>query len=187
MGDFLMSATVSTSLAPDVDLTIELEHNHLYNADLAPVPRERRKWKIGSFAALWISMSACIPTYMLASSLIGGGMNWSQAIFTIFLGNLIVVVPMILNAHAGTRYGIPFPVYCRAAFGPLGANVPALLRALVACGWFGIQAWIGGEAINAMLVALAPSWGAFAYGPAICFAAFWLLNVLVILRGIETI
>src|SRR6267143_618397 len=95
-------SSASASLAPDVDLTIELEHNHLYNADLAPVPGDRRKWRVGSFAALWISMSACIPTYMLASSLIGGGMNWSQAIFTIFLGNLIVVIPMILNAHAGT-------------------------------------------------------------------------------------
>jgi NCS1 family nucleobase:cation symporter-1 len=90
-------------------------------------------------------MAACIPTYMLASSLIGGGMNWSQAILTIFLANVIVLIPMVLNAHAGTRYGIPFPVYCRAAFGTSGANVPALLRALVACGWFGIQAWIGGQ------------------------------------------
>src|ERR1700704_1368791 len=96
--------------APDVEVSIEIEHSTLYNKDLAPVPKERRTWRVGSFAALWISMSACIPTYMLASSLIGGGMNWSQAILTIFLGNLIVVVPMILNAHAGTRYGIPFPV-----------------------------------------------------------------------------
>jgi len=123
----------------------------LFNEDLAPTPPERRTWRWWNFAALWISMSACIPTYMLASSLIGGGMNWSQAIFTIFLGNLIVLVPMLLNAHAGTRYGIPFPVYCRAAFGVKGANVPALLRALVACGWFGIQTWIGGEAIHKIL------------------------------------
>ena len=128
-----------------------LEGSSLYNEDLAPVPPERRTWKMWNFAALWISMAACIPTYMLASSLIGNGMNWSQAIFTIFLGNVIVLIPMVLNAHAGTRYGIPFPVYCRAAFGTLGANVPALLRALVACGWFGIQAWIGGNAIYQIL------------------------------------
>jgi hypothetical protein len=102
----------------------QLQGSKLFNADLAPVPPERRKWRYGSFAALWISMSACIPTYMLASSLIGGGMNWWQAILTIFLGNLIVLIPMVLNAHAGTRYGIPFPVYCRAAFGTQGANVP---------------------------------------------------------------
>ena len=88
----------------------------LFNHDLAPVPPERRSWRYWNFAALWISMSACIPTYMLASSLIGGGMNWWEAILTIFLGNVIVLIPMILNAHAGTRYGIPFPVYCRAAF-----------------------------------------------------------------------
>src|ERR1043166_9110362 len=102
-----MSMTSISSDAPDVEVSIEIEHSTLYNKDLAPVPKARRTWRVGSFAALWISMSACIPTYMLASSLIGGGMNWSQAILTIFLGNLIVVVPMILNAHAGTKYGIP--------------------------------------------------------------------------------
>src|ERR1700722_12521327 len=141
-----MSA-VSPSIAPDVDVDLDLAHSHLYNADLAPVPGDRRKWRVGSFAALWVSISACIPTYMLASSLIGGGMNWSQAILTMFLGNIIVVIPMILNAHAGTRYGIPFPVFCRASFGTRGANIPALMRAFVACGWFGIQTWIGGNAI----------------------------------------
>src|SRR5438874_8427386 len=149
--------TNSESLAPDVEVSIEIEQSTLYNKDLAPVPRSRRIWRVGSFAALWISMSACIPTYMLASSLIGGGMNWSQAILTIFLGNLIVVVPMILNAHAGTRYGIPFPVFCRASFGTRGANVPALMRAFVACGWFGIQTWIGGNAIYKILGVFIPS------------------------------
>src|SRR5258708_9763450 len=104
-------------------------------------------------------MSACIPTYMLASGLIGSGMNWSQAVLTVFLGNVIVVIPMILNAHAGTKYGIPFPVYCRASFGTTGANVPALLRALVACGWFGIQTWIGGAALFQIGVAFWPGLG----------------------------
>jgi NCS1 family nucleobase:cation symporter-1 len=124
---------------------------------------------------------------MLASGMIAGGMNWKQALFTVFLGNVLVLIPMLLNAHAGARYGIPFPVFARASFGVLGANVPAILRALVACGWFGIQTWIGGEAINAMIVALVPAWAHFAYGAALCFGFFWLLNVLVILRGIETI
>jgi hypothetical protein len=112
--------------APDVEA--DIAQSHLCNADLAPVPATQRKWGLLSFAALWISMSACITTYMLASSLIGGGMNWWEAVLTIFLGNLIVLVPMVLNAHAGTRYGIPFPVYCRASFGTAGANVPAILR-----------------------------------------------------------
>ena len=132
-------------------------------------------------------MSVNIPTYMLASGMIAGGMNWKQALFTVFLGNVLVLIPMLLNAHAGARYGIPFPVFARASFGVLGANIPAILRALVACGWFGIQTWIGGQAINAMLIALAPSWAHFAYGSALCFTIFWLLNVFVILRGIETI
>jgi len=164
-----------------------IQNSSLYNNDLAPVPSERRVWRTYNYAALWISMSVNIPTYMLASGMIAGGMNWRQALFTVFLGNVLVLIPMLLNAHAGAQYGIPFPVFARASFGVLGANVPAILRALVACGWFGIQTWIGGEAINAMIVALAPSWANFHAGPGMCFVFFWLLNVLVILRGIETI
>src|SRR5438128_990701 len=173
----------------------ELSDSRLFNADLAPVPPARRKWRVASFAALWISMSACIPTYMLASSLIDGGMNWRQAILTIFLANVIVLIPMILNAHAGTRYGIPFPVYCRAAFGTLGANIPALLRALVACGWFGIQTWIGGSAIYKILAVVAPSLSHARplpvidiNGPqAVCFLLFWGINMAVVYKGIDCI
>src|SRR5208282_4507605 len=164
--------------APDVQW--DLEQSHLCNPDLAPVPAARRNWRLVNFAALWVSMSACVPTYLLASSLIGGGMNWRQAILTIFLGNAIVLVPILLNAHAGARYGIPFPVLCRASFGTRGANIPALLRALVACGWFGIQSWIGGEAIHKILSVFFPSLGGAAgnaFGITlpqfICFLFFW--------------
>jgi NCS1 family nucleobase:cation symporter-1 len=124
---------------------------------------------------------------MLASGLIAGGMNWWQAIGTILLGNLIVLIPMLLNADAGARYGIPFPVFVRASFGVRGANVPAVLRALVACGWFGIQTWIGGQAINSMLQILSPAWAHFSLGKWICFFAFWALNMFVVYRGIHTI
>src|SRR5271163_26383 len=130
----------------------------LYNEDLAPVSPERRTWGTYNYAALWISMSVNIPTYLLASGMIAGGMSWKQALFTVFLGNVLVLIPMLLNAHAGARYGIPFPVFARASFGVLGANVPAILRALVACGWFGIQTWIGGEAINTLLAAMIHGW-----------------------------
>jgi len=132
-------------------------------------------------------MSVCIPTYMLASGLIDGGMSWRQAIFTIFLGNLIVLFPMILNAHAGTKYGVPFPVLARASFGPIGSNVPALMRAVVACGWFGIQTWIGGAAIHAMLSIAFPAWKEFAAGPAVAFLWFWLLNIYICVKGPESI
>jgi NCS1 family nucleobase:cation symporter-1 len=159
----------------------------LYNEDLAPIPAARRSWGTYNYAALWIAMSVNIPTYMLASGMIAAGMNWRQAIFTVFLGNVLVLGPMLLNAHAGARYGIPFPVFARASFGVLGANVPAILRALVACGWFGINTWIGGEAINAMVVALAPGWKDFSSGVWICFVGFWLLHVIVIVMGIRTI
>jgi nucleobase:cation symporter-1, NCS1 family len=165
------------------------------NADLAPTSLKDRRWGTKDIAALWVSMSACIPTYMIASSLIAEGMNWWQAVVTIFLGNTIVLVPMILNAHAGTKYGIPFPIYCRASFGILGANVPALLRALVACGWFGIQSWIGGAAIFQVLAIYFPAWkqlapiAALGINPAqlASFLAFWAVNMVVVYLGIDSI
>ena len=164
-----------------------IRSSSLYNEDLAPIPSSHRSWGTYNYAALWIAMSVNIPTYMLASGMIAGGMSWKQAIFTVFLGNVLVLAPMLLNAHAGAKYGIPFPVFARASFGVLGANVPAVLRALVACGWFGINTWIGGEAINAMVVVLLPSWRNYAAGVWICFGVFWLLHVVVIVLGIRTI
>lgn len=169
----------------------------LINDDLAPIPQNKRTWGTWNYAALWISMSLCIPTYMLASSLIEGGMNWWQAILTIFIGNTVVLIPMILNGHAGAKYGIPFPVFARASFGVRGANIPAILRAIVACGWFGIQTWIGGYALYQMLRLWIPaletlpqifpdSFG-LQTGPAITFILFWLLNMFVVYLGVESI
>lgn len=176
---------------------INIRNSSLYSEDLAPVPLHKRTWNTWNYAALWISMSLCIPTYMLASSLIGGGMNWWQAIITIFLGNTIVLIPMILNGHAGAKYGIPFPVFARASFGVRGANIPAMLRAIVACGWFGIQTWIGGFAIYQMMKLWIPSLATLPQifpasfglqtGPAICFFLFWLLNMYVVYLGVESI
>jgi NCS1 family nucleobase:cation symporter-1 len=159
----------------------------LYNPDLAPIPQDKRSWGTYNYASLWVAMSVCIPTYMLASGLIAGGMNWFQAVFTILLGNLIVLIPMLLNAHAGTSYGIPFPVFIRASFGVRGANIPAVLRALVACGWFGIQAWIGGQAMYSLLQIGWPGAAKIPGSLWICFLFFWGINMLVIWRGIETI
>jgi NCS1 family nucleobase:cation symporter-1 len=178
-----------------VELKQDVTSSHYVGPDLAPVPAAGRKWGTRDLAVLWISMSACIPTYMLAASLINLGMDWKQAVATIFLGNCIVLVPMVLNAHAGTKYGIPFPVYCRAAFGIRGANVPALMRALVACGWFGIQAWIGGMALHTLLGEWFTEWRSrsplallgITTSQLGCFLAFWLLNMLVVWRGIESI
>lgn len=163
-----------------------MEDRSLLNEDLAPIPLARRTWGLYNYASLWVAMSVCIPTYMLASGLIAGGMNWWQAVGTILLGNLIVLAPMLLNAHAGAKYGIPFPVFVRASYGVRGANLPAVLRALVACGWFGIQTWIGGQAIHSMLEIVWPA----AAQPGVvwvCFGAFWFLNMIVVWKGIETI
>ncbi len=170
----------------------EIARSPLFNHDLAPVKVAGRTWNTWDYAALWVSMAHCIPTYMMASSLIKNGMSWWQALITILLGNLIVLAPILLNSHPGTKYGIPFPVFARAAYGTVGANLPALMRALVACGWFGIQAWIGGLALQAFFASLWTGWptalGRF-HGYAttqwISFLLFWGLNILVIYRGMD--
>ncbi len=169
----------------------------LINPDLAPVPPERRTWTWWHIASLWIGMAICIPTYTLASGLVDQGWTWQAAVGAVILGNLVVLVPIALNSHAGTRYGIPFPVLARASFGVLGANVPALLRGLVACGWFGIQTWIGGWAIYklievmwpgiATLPQLLPAFVGLHTGEFLCFMLFWAMNVWIVLRGMDSI
>src|ERR1700752_1067745 len=146
-----------------------IELSPLYNADLAPTTPAQRHWGTNNYAALWVSMSVNILTYMLAASLIQKGMDWKQAVFTVFLGNTIVLAPMLLNSHPGARYGVPFPVLARASFGVLGANVAAVLRALVACGWFWVWDWGGGEATSSLLTILFPGWARVPHNTAICF------------------
>ncbi len=165
----------------------DLSTSPLWNRDLAPTTPEQRTWSTYNIAALWIGMSVVITTYTLASGLMQQGMTWWQALTTILLGNVIVLAPMILNAHAGTKYGVSFPVLCRASFGVRGANVPAILRAIVACGWFGIQTWIGGLALDTLLRAAWPGWADVDGGVWIAFGAFWAMQVGIILRGLEGI
>lgn len=174
----------------------ELTASPLYNHDLAPVAVKSRTWNTWDYAALWISMAHCIPTYMLASGMIAQGMAWWQALLTILVGNLIVLAPILLNSHPGTKYGIPFPVFARAAYGTYGANLPALMRALIACGWFGINTWVGGEALQVFLESLWRGWhdllGTASYPSKgypntqwISFLLFWALNIVIIFRGME--
>ena len=169
----------------------------LINPDLAPVSPERRTWNWWHIASLWIGMAICIPTYTLASGLVDQGWTWQAAVGAVVLGNVVVLLPIALNSHAGTRYGIPFPVLARSSFGVLGANVPALLRGLVACGWFGIQTWIGGWAIYklievmwpgiAHLPQLLPAFVGLNTGEFLCFMLFWAMNVWIVLRGMDSI
>src|ERR1044071_6728411 len=170
-----------------------ISHSPLFNFDLAPVPISGRRWTTYNYAALWISMAHCIPTYMLSSGLISSGMNWWQALITILLGNTIVLIPILLNSHPGTKYGIPFPVFARAAYGTAGSNLPALMRAIVACGWFGIQAWIGGPALVRLFKAVVPGWhtllgqgfGGHTTTEWLSFLVFWGMNIYIIYRGMD--
>src|SRR6185295_1578391 len=182
-----------------VELQTDVSHSPLWNRDLAPTTIKERTWSTWNIAALWIGMSVVITTYTLAGGFIEAGMNWWQAMIAILLGNTIVLIPMILNAHAGTKYGVSFPVLSRAAFGTKGANVPAMLRAVVACGWFGIQTWIGGASLRVVVEKLfwpgIADLGFFAEtgvlhvhkGDMICFGAFWLVNMLIVFLGIDSI
>ena len=170
-----------------------IRQSPLYNDDLAPVPISARTWTTYNYAALWIAMAHCIPTYMMSSGLISAGMNWWQALLTLLLGNLFVLIPILLNSHPGTKYGIPFPVFARASYGTIGSNLPALMRAIVACGWFGIQAWIGGEALHIFFASVIPTWPTLLGGPVgghpptewLSFLLFWGLNILIIYRGMD--
>lgn len=172
--------------APDADL---------WNEDLAPTQNAQKTWDWKSFAALWIAMVVCVPTYLLAGGLVSEGMAWWQAVLTVFLGNLIVLVPMVLIGHAGAQYGVPFPVLLRSAFGTKGARIPAVARGLVACGWFGIQTWVGGSAIHVILNRLtggvlegAPLPGiGINLSEVFCFLAFWAIHLFFIRKGTESI
>jgi len=194
----------SNSLTTDIavtqrdfeELREDVSGSPLWNRDLAPTTLAERTWSTWNIAALWIGMSVVITTYTLAGAFIEAGMNWWQAMLTILLGNAIVLIPMILNAHAGTKYGVSFPVLCRASFGVRGANVPAILRAIVACGWFGIQTWIGGTALDALFGAMWGGWNNLFGGAAILevalhtwlgFFLFWFIQVFIILKGVEGI
>jgi NCS1 family nucleobase:cation symporter-1 len=185
-------------LAPGV----VLDDAALYNEDLAPTTLAKRTWTTYTFAALWISMAHCIPTYMLAAGLISAGMSWRQALVTILIGNVIVLGPILANSHPGTKYGIPFPVFARASYGVFGANVPAMMRAIVACGWFGINAWIGGQALQTFFRSLWPGWqtllgaadphGSWLFGGHagtewVSFLLFWALNILIVYKGMELV
>lgn len=189
-----MSDTGPGGLAAKLEL--ERPDAELVNDDIRPTPAKDRHWSVLSMASLWVGMVVCVPTYMLAGGLIDQGMSWSQAVITVMLGNLVVLAPMVLNGHPGTKYGVPFPVLARASFGIHGAHVPSLMRALVACGWFGIQTWVGGAAIFQLLdVMFAADLTAYADLPVLgingveltCFLAFWALQVVIIHRGVESI
>lgn len=193
------NATPSVAVLEHADGRVDLQDERviqsspLYNHDLAPIPVRRRNWSTYNYSALWVSMSANIPTYMLASGLMASGMNWWQALLTILLGNTIVLLPIILNSHPGTKYGIPFPIFARAAYGTYGSNLPALMRAIVACGWFGIQAWIGGAALDTFFAAIIPHWHNLLGGTIwdhtptewLSFLLFWSLNILIVYKGMD--
>lgn len=183
----MAAQTEAAQSADFVELDEDLSRSPLWNHDLKPTTVSERTWSTYNIAALWIGMSVVITTYTLAGGFIAQGMNWWQAMVTILLGNTIVLIPMVLNAHAGTKYGVSFPVLCRASFGTKGANIAAMARALVACGWFGIQTWIGGEALDGLMKMAWSGWANVPGHVFIMFFLFWAIQVFIIVRGIEGI
>ena len=172
-----------------VELSAEIKASPLYGEDLAPVPKDKRTWSMWNLSFIWVGMAVCIPTYMLASLMIKSGMSWYAALLIIGLANLVITIPMALNGHGGVKYGLPFPVLGRAAFGTNGVHIPAVVRAIIACGWFGIQTWIGGLAIYAIFNAATGSEGSATLdiGKFIAFAVFWLINMYFVWKGTESI
>ena len=176
------------------ELKEDVSASPLYNADIAPTSIKERTWSLWNLAALWVAMSVCIPTYILASYMLKAGLGWLAAVAIILAGNIIVAVPMVLNAHAGTKYGIPFPVFARSVFGVHGVHLPSILRGLVACAWFGIQCWVGGLALIAMglslwdpTLSLSKVIEANAWVPFLGFGLFWLINMYFVYAGTESI
>ena len=172
-----------------VELTENLSGSSLYSEDLAPVPKNKRTWTKWSLAALWVGMAVCIPTYLLASYMMKDGMGWLESLIIIGVANLIITIPMVLNGHAGVKYGVPFPVIGRSSFGTKGVHLASVTRGIVACGWFGIQTWIGGMAIYEIIYAFSDgstptnlNWLMF-----VCFGLFWLMNMIFIWKGTDSI
>ena len=172
-----------------VELNEDVSNSSLYSEDLAPVPSNQRTWSKWHLAAIWVGMAVCIPTYLLASYMIKSGLNWYEALIIIGLANLIITIPMVLNGHAGVKYGIPFPVIGRAAFGTKGVHLAAVTRGIIACGWFGVQTWIGGLAIYAIFNAITGSTGelGLSVGKFVGFGIFWIINMYFIWKGTESI
>ena len=172
---------------------VSLQEDHskssLYSHDLAPVPADQRTWNTWHLAALWVGMAVCIPTYLLASYMMRSGLGWVETLLIIGLANAIITIPMVLNGHAGVKYGIPFPVLGRSSFGTKGIHLPAIVRGIVACGWFGIQTWIGGLALYSIFTVVTgmPPTAGLSTGKFVGFAAFWLLNMYFVWKGTESI
>ena len=173
----------------ELELGQDLADSPRYNDDIAPTRASQRTWSRWNVAALWVGMAICVPTYTLGGVLTAYfGLSVSEALWTILIANIIVLVPLTLNAFPGTRYGIPCPVVLRASFGIIGSNVPSLIRAIVACGWFGVQTLFGGIAIHLLLAEMFDGWAALGgTGEVLGFFIFWVANIAVVIRGAESI
>lgn len=172
-----------------IELKEDVTSSPLYSEDLAPVPKNKRTWTKWNLAAIWVGMAVCIPTYLLASYMIKTGLSWIEALIIIGVANLIITVPMVLNGHAGVKYGVPFPVIGRSAFGVKGIHIPSVIRGIVACGWFGVNTWLGGMAIYSIFIAISGGEAAvgLSIGQFVCFGIFWFINIFFIWKGTESI
>lgn len=173
----------------NLKLPSELESSPLSGEDMVPLPHEDRTWSMWNMTAIWVGMAVCIPTYLLASNMILSGLSWQASLIIIAIANLVITIPMVLSGHAGVKYGIPFPVFGRAGFGIYGVHIASLVRGIIACGWFGIQTWIGGLAFYSIWNIISGQSGSLELdlGKFICFGLFWCINIYFIWKGTESI
>lgn len=159
------------------EMRSEVQTSKYYNSDLAPADSSKRNWGIFAFFSCWVAMNVCIPAYQMASSAISMGLSWWLSLMLVFVGNAIILIPILLNSRAGIKYGITFPVHARSVFGLRGAQVPVILRSIIGAAWTGILIWVGAESLQVALELLFEPWQSFQYGQVICFIIFWGLNI----------
>ncbi|MCL2355266.1 MAG: cytosine permease, partial [Oscillospiraceae bacterium] len=155
----------------------EVQTSKYYNNDLSPADLSKRTWGTYTFFSCWVGMNICIPAYQMASSAIAMGLSWWLSLVLVFSGNLIILIPMLLNSRAGIKYGITFPVYARSVFGIRGAQIPVIIRSVIGAAWTGILIWLGAESLQVALELIFEPWQGFRYGQAVCYIFFWILNI----------
>ena len=176
-------------------LVITGAHPKLYNHDLAPTAPEGRTWGVFSLFAMWMSDVHSVGGYTFAASLFFLGLTGWQVLIAMTVGIVAVYFLMNLIGRPSLRYGIPFPVVARIAFGVMGANLAAITRGVVGIVWYGVQTYFASKAVQVLVLTLAPSAGALTHNSILglftlgwlSFLFMWFFQLVIFLSGMERI